>query len=346
MNFHNADQHGFEAEADLSVLDPDLDVSTPSLDDTQINTVPQTTLCSKVTLTGIGVHSGAPSTLTLHPAKANSGISFRRRSDCGKVDKLIPAHVNAVSDTRLCTILGPMDDLHVATVEHLMAALSALAVDNVIIEVSAREVPVMDGSSSAFVDAIRSVGLTQLDAPRRYIKVLRPVRAELDHCEGELAPFEGRRFDVEINFPSPAIGHQRFINDLDADSFADDIAAARTFGFMEDAVKLRQMGLAQGSSLENSVVIDQDKVINEDGLRFEDEFVRHKLLDAIGDLALAGAPILGAYTSTCGGHRLNAMMLEALFADEANWCFTTEAPVSELRAAATHDLPVAKAAKA
>lgn len=284
-------------------------------------TAHQTTLKSTVKLTGVGVHSGKPSNMVLHPAKAGSGITFLRKAEDGKIDQLIPAHVKNVGDTRLCTVLGDPTGLSVGTVEHLMAALRGMNIDNVLVEIDAAEVPVMDGSARVFVDAIRKVGVKELAAPRRYIRVLRPVEASHGMAHAVLRPHNGTRFDVEIEFTSPAIGHQRFITELTPDAFDKDISDARTFGFLAEAKQLRAMGLAQGSSFENSVVIDDDKVLNEEGLRHEDEFVRHKLLDAIGDLALAGAPLLGEYKSTCGGHKLNAMILDALFADKANWCF-------------------------
>ena len=294
-------------------------------------TARQTTLNKRVTLTGIGVHSGKPATLILNPSKAGSGITFLRTAEDGKIDQLIPAHIKNVGDTRLCTILGDPKGMFVATVEHLLAALRGMNVDNVLIEIDGPEVPVMDGSSAAFVKAIRTVGLKTLAAPRRYIRILRPVEVKNGDSTAVLLPHNGTRFDVEIDFTSTAIGRQRFIVEMTPDNFDRDISTARTFGFLAEAKQLRAAGLAQGSSLENSVVIDDDdKIINEDGLRFDDEFVRHKLLDAIGDLALAGAQILGEYRSVRGGHKLNAMMLEALFANPDCWCFEDAELVEEV----------------
>ncbi len=289
---------------------------------TDYKTMRQTTLNSRVVLTGIGVHSGKPATITLNPSKAGSGITFLRTAKDGKIDQLIPAHIKNVGDTRLCTILGDPEGMFVATVEHLLAALRGMNVDNVLIEIDGPEVPVMDGSSASFVKAIRNVGLKDLNAPRRYIRVLSPIEVENGNSSAVLLPHNGTRFDVEIDFSSSAIGRQRFIVDMTPDNFDQEISAARTFGFLAEAKQLQAAGLAQGSSLENSVVInDENKIMNEDGLRFDDEFVRHKLLDAVGDLALAGAPILGEYRSVRGGHKLNAMMLEALFANPDCWCF-------------------------
>ncbi len=296
---------------------------------TALKSARQTTLNSDVRLEGIGVHSGNPSCIILHPAESGSGITFLRRAEGDQIDQLIPAHVSNVGDPRLCTVLGDPEDMYVATVEHLLAALRGMNVDNVLIEIDAAEVPVMDGSSGAFVDAIRMVGTRKQSAPRRYIRVLRQVEASHGKAHAVLRPHDGTRFDIEIDFESEAIGHQRFITELTPEVFARDISRARTFGFLAEAKQLRAMGLAQGSSFDNSVVIDEDRVLNVEGLRYEDEFVRHKLLDAIGDLALAGSQILGEYKSVCGGHKLNSMILEALFADEDNWCYEDAVSVED-----------------
>ena len=211
---------------------------------------------------------------------------------------------------------------HQFWVEHLMAALRALNVDNVIIEMDAAEVPVMDGSSAVFVDSIRSAGLTSLDAGRCYIRVNKPVRIAMGASWGEFVPYEGSRFEVEIDFDCEVIGRQKFASDLSEDVFVNELSRARTFGFMKDVERLWAAGFALGSSLENSVVIgDDNKIINPEGLRYSDEFVRHKTLDAIGDLALAGAPILGCFRSYRGGHKLNAMALQALLSDREAFDF-------------------------
>lgn len=256
--------------------------------------------------------------MVLLPAEANTGIVFN--VPCAKSGEYtdLPANLGAVGATDLCTVLGSPAGAHAATIEHLMAALRALNVDNVVVEMDSAEVPVMDGSSVVFVEAIRNVGLVSLDASRCYIRVNKPVRVDMGASWGEFVPYEGTRFEVEIDFDCEAIGRQRFASDINEDVFCDELSRARTFGFMKDVERLWAAGFALGSSLENSVVIgDDNNIINPEGLRYKDEFVRHKTLDAIGDLALAGAPIIGCYRSYRGGHKLNAMVLEALLSDQS-----------------------------
>jgi UDP-3-O-[3-hydroxymyristoyl] N-acetylglucosamine deacetylase len=280
----------------------------------------QTTLNDRVNLDGIGVHSGKSASLTLHPAEAGSGIVFLRTNLEGGRERAIEARHRSVIDTRLCTVLGDPARGSVSTVEHLMAALRGLSIDNVVVEIDGPEMPIMDGSSRAFVDAIDQVGLEVLPARRRSIRVLKPVRVELGRAWAELRPYDrGFRLDVEIDFDTPLIGRQRKALDLTPQAFRSELAGARTFGFVKDVEQLWKHGLALGSSLDNSVAIGDERILNPEGLRFADEFVRHKTLDAVGDLALAGAPILGKFRSYCGGHKLNFMMLEALFADKSAW---------------------------
>ncbi|WP_307433772.1 UDP-3-O-acyl-N-acetylglucosamine deacetylase [Labrys monachus] len=287
----------------------------------------QTTLNDRVSLQGIGVHSGKPVSITLHPSEANSGIVFLRTHLENGREREILARYDNVTDTRLCTVIGDPSRGAVGTVEHLMAALRGLGVDNVTVEVDGPELPIMDGSSAVFVDAIDQVGIEMLRARRRKVKVLKPVRVEMGRAWAELLPFDkGFRLDVEIDFPSPLIGRQRRVLDLTPDAFRREISRARTFGFVKDVEQLWERGLALGSSLENSVALGEDRILNPEGLRYGDEFVRHKMLDAVGDLALAGAPLLGQYRSYCGGHRVNFMMLEALFSDSSAWTMV-DAPV-------------------
>ena len=276
----------------------------------------QTTLREKVEFSGVGVHSGQPVSISLLPAEADTGIVFSVTDAKTQVTTDIPANLSSVGATDLCTVLGDLGGAHVATVEHLMAALRALNVDNVIVEMDAVEVPVLDGSSIVYVDAIRSVGLTSLDAGRCYIRVNKPVRVDMGASWGEFVPYEGTRYEVEIDFDCETIGRQKFASDLTEDVFVTELSRARTFGFMKDVERLWAAGFALGSSLENSVVIgDDNQIINPEGLRYHDEFVRHKTLDAIGDLALAGAPILGCFRSYRGGHKLNSLALKALLSD-------------------------------
>jgi UDP-3-O-[3-hydroxymyristoyl] N-acetylglucosamine deacetylase len=284
----------------------------------------QTTLLSRVVLSGIGVHSGREVSVTLHPADADTGITFFRTGVEGGIDREIPAHVSHVSDTDFCTTVGT-GGVSVATIEHLLATLRALDVDNVVIEIDGPEVPVMDGSAGAFIDAIDEVGVAMLAAPRRYIRVLKPVRIEVGDSVAEFRPHETMRVEIEIDFASPLIGRQSFAADISGPIFRRHIARARTFGFLADIEVLWARGFALGASLDNALVFGDDRVVNPEGLRFADECVRHKALDAIGDIGLAGGPILGAYRSFRGGHRINVMALQALLADETAWAFV-EAP--------------------
>ena len=282
----------------------------------------QTTLTDRVEFTGTGVHSGQPVSMTLIPAEANTGIVFS--VTCPKTGRAVdlPATVNTIGATNLCTVLGDITGAHIATIEHLMAALVALNVDNVIVEVDSNEIPVMDGSAHDYVEAINATGITELPEPRCYIKVVKPIRVDMGSSWGELIPYEGTRFEVEIDFDSKAIGRQVFKSDLTAEVFTRDLSRARTFGFMKDVERLWAAGFALGSSLENSVVIGNDnRVINPEGLRYEDEFVRHKTLDAIGDLALSGAPLIGCFRSYRGGHKLNSLVLKALLSDRSAFEF-------------------------
>jgi UDP-3-O-[3-hydroxymyristoyl] N-acetylglucosamine deacetylase len=280
----------------------------------------QTTLASEISLTGTGVHSGAPVSIALCPAESDTGIRFILSNGTE-----IVAEQGSVTGVTLSTVLGNGNGAAVATVEHLLAALHGLGVDNAVIEIDSPEVPIMDGSASCFVEAIDEAGLAELESPRRFLKVLKPVRVEENGAFGELAPHNGFRLDIEIDFDTPVIGNQRIEIDLNPGSFRRELSRARTFGFMKDVERLWASGLALGASLENTVAIGEDRIINREGLRYADEFVRHKALDAVGDLALAGAPILGAFRSRRGGHRLNALVLKALFADAEAWTMV-EAP--------------------
>jgi UDP-3-O-[3-hydroxymyristoyl] N-acetylglucosamine deacetylase len=280
----------------------------------------QTTLRAPVTLTGIGVHSGDDVRLVLHPAEPDHGVVFLRAGLPNGRDRLIDASHVAVTATELCTVIGERESGAVATIEHLMSALYGLGVDNVLVEIDGTEVPILDGSAAPFVSAIESVGITSVEAPRRYIRVKRTVRVEQGNAFSELRPNDrGFRLDVEIDFPCSIIGRQRKVYELSPSSYRREISRARTFGFMRDVERLWKAGFALGASLENTVAVGEDAVINPEGLRYADEFVRHKTLDAIGDLALAGMPLLATYRSYCGGHRLNFAVLEALFSDRANY---------------------------
>ncbi len=296
------------------------------------------------------MHSGKPARIVLHPAEANAGIVFLR-SDLS-AEPVAPALWSRVVSTELCTSLG-LDPRRaaggrdtVATVEHAMAALAGLGVDNALIEVDGPEVPVLDGSSAAFVAAIDEAGLATQAAERRFIEILKSVRVERGAAFAELSPADSARgaraaeagltLDVEIAFDHAAIGRQRRALRLDPATFRRELARARTFGFIGDIERLWRAGFALGASLENSIAISEAGVLNPEGLRFRDEFVRHKMLDAVGDLALAGAPIRGHFRSRCGGHALNHAVLQALFADPAAWRFSPAA--APLRGEARADI--------
>jgi UDP-3-O-[3-hydroxymyristoyl] N-acetylglucosamine deacetylase len=292
--------------ADVSTLPPALPVW-------------QHTLARSVSCTGVGVHSGAPARLTLEPAPANTGIVFVR-SDKPAGENEITARYDLVSDTRLCSNLTNAHGHSIGTVEHVMAALAGCGVDNARVLVDGPEIPIMDGSSAAFVLLIQQAGLKEQAHKRKYIKLLREVRVE--DAGGKwatLSPAELPSYGMEIEFASKAIGKQVREFTLLNDSFVTELGRARTFGFLHEVEQMRAMGLAKGGSLENAVVINGDAIMNEGGLRYEDEFVRHKLLDSVGDLALAGAPLLACFRSAKGGHALNNKLLRALFADAANW---------------------------
>jgi UDP-3-O-[3-hydroxymyristoyl] N-acetylglucosamine deacetylase len=280
----------------------------------------QITLRAAVTLEGIGVHSGDEVRVVLHPAEANHGIVFLRTGLPGGRERLIDARHLTVTATELCTVIGDRDSGAVATVEHLMSALYGLGVDNVLVEIDGPEMPILDGSAGPFVAAMEEVGLVAASAPRKYLKIFKTIRVAQGRAFAELRPNERSfRVDVEIDFDNPAIGRQRRAVEVTPTSYRREVSRARTFGFMRDVERLWKAGFALGASLENTVAIGDDTVVNPEGLRYADEFVRHKLLDAVGDLALSGHPILGSFRSYCGGHRLNLQVLETLFASRANY---------------------------
>lgn len=294
----------------------------------------QHTLKSAIIFQGVGLHSGHIVTMTVNPAPADHGIVFVR-TDVGDRNNVIPALWNNVVDTRLCTMLGNDAKVTVGTIEHLMAALRGCGVDNVLIELDAPEVPLMDGSAQPFVVRIDEVGTVAQVMPRRAIKVLKEVIVEQDGKRVRLSPSEGSVFGGQIEFANAAIGKQYFETKLVNGNFRHDLAEARTFGFLKDVEAMRAMGLALGGSLENSIVLDDNKVMNKEGLRFDDEFIRHKLLDAVGDLFLAGGPIIGAYEGFRAGHALNNAILHELFSTPDAWLmvdlYGNEAKSSSMR---------------
>jgi UDP-3-O-[3-hydroxymyristoyl] N-acetylglucosamine deacetylase len=286
--------------------------------------VKQRTLKNSIGCSGVGLHSGAKVTMVLHPAEANSGIVFRR-TDINGNGAIIPAHWAAVNDTRLNTCIADSQGIGVRTIEHLMAALSGMGIDNALIDISGPEVPVMDGSAAPFLFLIECAGVVEQASPRRALKVLKPVAVRDGDKLAMLTPASMFSVEVEIDFPVAAIRRQACDVVLAGSAFKAEISRARTFGFEQEVAAMRAAGLGKGGSLDNAVVIscDGEKVLNEDGLRYEDEFVRHKALDAVGDLYLAGAPILGAFHGVRCGHALNNRLLRELFADKTAWTLVT-----------------------
>ncbi|WP_235914146.1 UDP-3-O-acyl-N-acetylglucosamine deacetylase [Curvivirga aplysinae] len=278
----------------------------------------QTTLKNTIHCNGVGLHSGADITLTMKPAAANSGVTFIR-TDVEEGKGEIKARYDLVSDTRLCTKITNEYDVSIGTVEHLMAAVAGCGLDNVDIELDGPEVPVMDGSSEPFVFLIECAGLLDQHTARQVVVVKKEVSVKIGDSVASLKPADDYTISLAIDFENKAIGKQEKYISVSAASFKNDISRARTFGSVQDVEMLRQMGLARGASLDNAVGLDGDRVMNEEGLRFDDEFVRHKILDCIGDLSLAGATLMGQFIGYKGGHALNNALLRELFADESNW---------------------------
>lgn len=285
----------------------------------------QRTLRAAISCVGIGLHTGRPVSLTLRPAPADSGIVVRR-TDLGGLD--IPARFDHVTDTRLCTVLARpnMAESRVGTVEHVMAALAGCGVHNAVVEVDGPEMPILDGSARDFVFLIDCAGIVEQDVPVTAIEVLRVVRVSHGESFAELRPgLHGFDLSVSIAFDAAAIGRQALTLRLGAAVFRSRLARARTFTLASEVDYLRDAGLALGGSLDNAVVVDGPAVLNPGGLRMPDEFVRHKLLDAVGDLALAGAPLRGSYVAHRPGHALNNRLLRALFDDASNWRLAPQA---------------------
>ena len=274
----------------------------------------QTTIAKKVHNVGIGLHKGEPIRLTLEPLEAGSGIVFYR-SDLGVSFKAGPKNV---INTQMATVVGN-EKGYISTIEHLMSAINAYGIDNIRIIVDANEIPVMDGSSASFCMLLDEAGVRELDANKKALIIKRAVEIREGDKLVRLSPSKSPKFDYTIKFSHPLIGIQHHVFEFSKKSYLKEISRARTFGFLKDVQALRSMGLALGGSLENAVVIDENKILNPEGLRFENEFVRHKILDAIGDLALVGAPILGDYTAFAGSHDLNHKLTLAVLADAKNF---------------------------
>lgn len=293
-----------------------------SLDSRYFEAMKQRTLKNVIRATGVGLHSGEKVFLTLRPAAADTGIVFRRIDLDPPVE--IAARPEHVGDTRLSTTLKN-GVVSVATVEHLLSALAGLGIDNAYVDLSAAEVPIMDGSAGPFVFLIQSAGVEEQNAPKRFIRIKKTVIVEEDDKWARFDPFDGFKVSFSIDFDHPAFKDrsQEVTVDFSTSSFVKEVSRARTFGFMRDIEMLRKANLALGGSLDNAVVVDDYRILNEDGLRFEDEFVKHKILDAVGDLYLLGHSLIGAFRGHKSGHRLNNRLLRALLADESAWELVT-----------------------
>lgn len=278
----------------------------------------QTTLAATTSCTGVGLHSGANVTMRITPAPANTGIVFVR-TDLKNGARSIPARWDHVVDTRLCTVIGNDHGAKVGTIEHVMAALYAAGIDNAVIEIEGAEVPVMDGSSDAFTFLLDMAGTVTQNAPRRVIEILEPVEVRRGDFYSRLSPSLAPRFTCEISYDRAPIQRQRHSINFSADSFRSEISRARTYCLYEEVEAMQANGLARGGSLDNAVVVKGNEVLNEGGLRYSNEFVRHKLLDAVGDMALAGGLILGQFDGYGCGHSLNNQLLRQLFATPSAW---------------------------
>ena len=280
--------------------------------------IKQRTLKNVIRATGVGLHSGDKVYLTLHPAEPDTGIVFRR-TDLDPVVE-IPAKAENVGDTKLSTTLMN-GDVRVSTVEHLMSAFAGLGIDNLIVDVSGPEVPIMDGSASPFVFLLQSAGIREQDAAKKFIRVTRDVTIQQDDKAVTFKPFDGFKVNFEIDFDHPVFKTQVLTASVDfsSTSFVKEVSRARTFGFMHEFEYLRSVGLARGGSFENAIVVDDLKILNEDGLRYEDEFVKHKILDAIGDLYLLGHGLIGSFSAYKSGHHLNNLLLRELVNNQDAW---------------------------
>ena len=299
----------------------------------------QRTLKNVIRATGVGLHSGEKVFLTLRPAPVDSGIVFRR-VDLDPVVEM-PASADLVTETVLCTGLscGPAK---VQTVEHLMSALAGLGIDNVIVELSAAEVPIMDGSSGPFVFLLQSAGIAEQDAPKRFIRIKHPVEVRDGDKVARFEPFDGFRLDFTVQFDHPAIpaSQSRAVVEFSTANYIQEVSRARTFGFMRDLEYMRERNLGLGGSMDNAIVLDEFRVLNDDGLRYADEFVRHKILDAVGDLYLAGHAIIGTYVGFKSGHALNNKLVRALLAERSAWDEVTFEDVAAADAPVTYGVPV------
>ena len=283
----------------------------------------QRTIKQSVQETGIGLHKGEKVTMTLRPAPANTGIVFRRIDLEPYVD--IHARANAVGNTMLCTCVNNEDGVSIHTVEHLASALAGLGIDNIIVEVDSNELPIMDGSASPFVFLLQSAGIEELNAPKRFIRITKTVRVEDGDKWAELRPYDGFRVDFRIDFDHPVISqtNQHMVMDFDSCSYVKEVSRARTFGFMRDLEYMNANNLALGGSMENAVALDEFRILNPEGLRYDVEFLKHKVLDAVGDLYMGGHSIIGELAAYKTGHGLNNKLLNAVLEQKDCWEYIT-----------------------
>ncbi|QMT40458.1 UDP-3-O-acyl-N-acetylglucosamine deacetylase [Neisseria shayeganii] len=302
----------------------------------------QRTLAKPVSVTGVGLHSGERVALTLYPAAENSGIAFRRNDLSGEQAEMIALNPYLINDTRLSSTVVTERGVRVGTIEHIMSALAAYGIDNVLIELNAPEIPIMDGSSLPFIYLLQDAGIVNQKAEKRFLRILKPVEVKETGKWVRFSPYNGFKLSLTIEFDHPVFNrsHPTFEIDFAGASYIDEIARARTFGFMQEVEMMRAHGLGLGGNLNNAVVIDDHDVLNPEGLRYPDEFVRHKILDAIGDLYIVGAPIIGAFEGYKSGHAINNALLRAVLADDGSHEWVTF-PHNEGLPDAFHALPKA-----
>ncbi len=281
----------------------------------------QRTLAQSVSATGVGLHSGERVLLTLHPAEENAGIAFRRTDLQGEQGEMVKLHPNLINDTRLSSTIVTDNGIRVGTIEHIMSAFAAYGIDNALIELNAPEIPIMDGSSLPFIFLLQDAGVVEQNAPKKFLKILKPIEIQEPSKWVKFTPYDGFKMALTIEFDHPVFNRSspRFEIDFAGQSYIEEIARARTFGFMQEVELMRKHGLGLGGNLTNAIVIDDADVLNPDGLRYPDEFVRHKILDAIGDLYIIGHPIIGAFEGYKSGHAINNALLRAVLADESSY---------------------------
>lgn len=302
----------------------------------------QRTLAKPVSVTGVGLHSGERVALTLYPAAENSGIAFRRTDLSGRQGETITLNPYLINDTRLSSTVITEEGVRVGTIEHIMSALAAYGIDNVLVALNAPEIPIMDGSSLPFIYLLQDAGIVSQKAEKRFLRILKPVEVKESGKWVRFTPYEGFKISLTIEFDHPVFNRSNptFEIDFAGASYIEEIARARTFGFMQEVEMMRSHGLGLGGNLSNAVVIDDYDVLNPEGLRYPDEFVRHKILDAIGDLYIVGAPIIGFFEGYKSGHAVNNTLLRAVLSDPGNYEWVTF-PHNEGLPDAFHALPQA-----